>query len=124
MKLGRITTTGTITEFAVPAAIGQPYVITVGPDGNFWITGPSGGNLVQADTTGNMSWISLPTLNAGPEFIVTGPDGNLWFTEYQANKIGRFALGGTHSVYMPMIFGSPVSPAPTLPATARSPQCC
>src|SRR5690242_12956985 len=36
-KIGRITTSGSITEFKVHAGSG-PYGITVGPDGNIWFT--------------------------------------------------------------------------------------
>lgn len=35
-RIGRITVTGTLTEFPVPTPFGQP----VGPDGNLWFTDP------------------------------------------------------------------------------------
>src|SRR6202158_1273351 len=37
-KVGRITPSGTITEFGLPANVGGPYAITSGPDGNIWVT--------------------------------------------------------------------------------------
>src|SRR5262249_41694431 len=36
-KIGMITTTGSITEFAIPSG-GLPRAITNGPDGNVWFT--------------------------------------------------------------------------------------
>jgi streptogramin lyase len=33
--IGKITTSGAITEYSLPDA---PYDITVGPDGNLWVT--------------------------------------------------------------------------------------
>ena len=36
--IGRITTSGTITEFTIPTASANPNGITVGPDGNLWFT--------------------------------------------------------------------------------------
>ncbi len=36
--IGRITTSGQITEFPLPAGSGQPFGITTGPDGNVWFT--------------------------------------------------------------------------------------
>src|SRR5437588_6350752 len=39
-KIGRITPTGTVTEFDIPTA-GDPSSITAGPDGNLWFSAPS-----------------------------------------------------------------------------------
>jgi sugar lactone lactonase YvrE len=36
--IGRITTSGTITEYAIPTSGSSPNGITVGPDGNLWFT--------------------------------------------------------------------------------------
>jgi virginiamycin B lyase len=43
-KIGRITPSGSVTEFAVPAS---PYGITNGPDGNIWFTEPAAGKVVR-----------------------------------------------------------------------------
>ncbi|MGQ0682300.1 Vgb family protein [Bradyrhizobium sp.] len=37
-KIGRITTTGVITEFAIPSDGSGPHSITAGPDGALWFT--------------------------------------------------------------------------------------
>jgi len=37
-KIGRITTSGTITEFPVPTSNGTPWGITAGPDSTIWFT--------------------------------------------------------------------------------------
>ncbi len=37
-KIGRITTSGIVSEFSVPTANSAPDTITVGPDGNIWFT--------------------------------------------------------------------------------------
>jgi len=36
--IGRITTSGTITEYSIPTGASTPNGITVGPDGNLWFT--------------------------------------------------------------------------------------
>jgi streptogramin lyase len=41
-KIGRITTTGVITEFPVPSSDSSPYGITAGQDGNLWFTDIAG----------------------------------------------------------------------------------
>ena len=35
-KIGRITTTGSVTEFDIPTARSEPYAITSGNDGALW----------------------------------------------------------------------------------------
>src|ERR1700743_2564700 len=42
-KIGRITTTGAITEFPVPTSGGGPAGITTGPDGALWFAELGGG---------------------------------------------------------------------------------
>jgi hypothetical protein len=44
-RIGRITTGGTVTEYAVPSATSSPWGITAGPDGALWFT-ETGGNRI------------------------------------------------------------------------------
>ncbi len=44
-KIGRITTSGSITSYPVPSAGSQPWGITTGPDGALWFTESNGGNI-------------------------------------------------------------------------------
>src|SRR5262245_53937235 len=37
-KIGRMSPTGAVTEFALPTANSSPVSITLGPDGNMWFT--------------------------------------------------------------------------------------
>jgi streptogramin lyase len=96
-EIGRLTTSGVVTEFAVPdgpspdgspawtgGTVVTPTSITVGPDGALWFTGPMDGQ------TDGGSWLAgrITTAGAVTEYpisnfsinspIVTGPDGNLW----------------------------------------------
>src|SRR6266849_377161 len=89
-KVGRLTPSGAITEFDLPANVGGPVAITVGPDHNLWITTAALGQ-------GKPDWILRMSLDGAvkqyqagagdgvsgtsPQRITTGPDGNLWFTE-------------------------------------------
>ena len=101
-KIGRITPSGAVTEFPLPAspsAPSAPVAITAGPDGNLWFTEGFGNKIGRITPSGTITEFPLPAshsafdakLGAG---ITTGPDGNLWFTEDAAgpngsNKIGR-----------------------------------
>jgi streptogramin lyase len=87
-RIGRITTSGVITEFTNGLNAGsQPFSIALGPDGNMWFT--------DAGTTSAIGMMDPRTdaieefssgLNAGskPAGITLGPDGNLWFTDNSA----------------------------------------
>ncbi len=99
-KVGRITPSGTITEFGLPADVGAPYAITSGPDGNIWVT-------TNALGQGHQDWILRFTVDgavtgqfpagktgSAPERITSGPDGNLWFTEFFADTIARLTPAG------------------------------
>lgn len=102
--VGRIAPSGSITEIGLSAALGDPYALGAGPDGNIWLTTTAGGahpdwivrvgpgdtiTPFQAGTrTGGASF------GTGPERITSGPDGNLWFTEFWTNRIGRMTTAG------------------------------
>jgi streptogramin lyase len=102
--VGRITPSGAVTEFALSTAIGAPYGIGAGPDGNIWVTTNSGGgrqdSIVRITPAGAITSFQAGTrtggfFGTGPESIATGPDGNLWFPEFFANRIGRMTPAGT-----------------------------
>jgi virginiamycin B lyase len=44
-KIGRITPSGTVTEFTIPTAASSPNGIVAGPDGNIWFTETDGGKV-------------------------------------------------------------------------------
>jgi virginiamycin B lyase len=95
-KIGRITTTGAITEFSIPG--GGPAGITVGPDGALWF-GAVGGDFVgRITTSGTISKFPLPN-GAGPFGVATGADGNLWITEYYGDRIARMTTSGAFIEY-------------------------
>jgi virginiamycin B lyase len=91
-KIGRITTSGTITEFPLPTN-SRPYDITAGPDGNLWFTDAGTGQIGQITTSGTVHEFPVPP-GHGPEDITAGPDGNLWFTEIGRAAIGRLSPAG------------------------------
>ncbi len=91
--IGRITTAGTITEFATPTASTLPPAgITAGPDGALWFTELDATKIGRITTGGTVTEFSLPTAGTEPAGITAGPDGALWFTEFE--RIGRITTGG------------------------------
>lgn len=88
-KVGRITPTGTITEFPVPSPHGSLLGITTGPDGSLWFVAVN--SIYRMTVTGDFTKFPL---TEGIAFeICAGPDNNLWFTT-ESNKIGRITTSG------------------------------
>lgn len=110
-KIGRITTSGSLTEFSIPTTDSLPGGITLGADGSLWFTetcgtpcGAEGGRQIGRITpSGVITEFPLPQVPGGPAhaplFITAGPDGNLWFTETDANLIGRITPDGVISEF-------------------------
>jgi virginiamycin B lyase len=89
-RIGRITTAGSISEFAqLPNPGSLPSEIVTGPDGALWFTEFGANKIARITTAGAITEYTVPTIGSGPDGIAVGPDGNLWFTEYQQNKIAR-----------------------------------
>ena len=93
-RIGQITTTGAITEFAVPTAGGAPHQLTAGPDGALWFPETPVNKIGRITTSGVITEFILPTAGSQPFDIAAGSDGNLWFVEQSANKIGRITPAG------------------------------
>ena len=92
-KIGRITTSGQITEFTLTSG-NSPVGITVGPDGALWFAETS--KIGRITTTGQITEFPLPTSNVAVG-ITKGPDGALWYTGNRG--IGRMTTSGSVTTY-------------------------
>jgi streptogramin lyase len=90
-KIGRMTTTGDLTEFPLPPGRG-PMGICAGPDGNVWFTEYNGARIGRITKNGSVTEYPLPPNATFPYGIAVGSDGNIWFTERGVNKIGRLQV--------------------------------
>lgn len=88
-KIGRITVTGTITEF--PTMFADPTNIVTGPDGNLWFTSNGSNHLGHITTAGVVTEIVGPN---SPYDITVGADGALWFSESGGGSIGHLTTAG------------------------------
>jgi streptogramin lyase len=89
-KLGKITTSGTVTEYVIG---GVAHGITVGPENNLWFTEPEANKIGKITPEGAVTEYSL-SAGSDPMGITTGPDKNLWFTEWEGEKIGKITPEG------------------------------
>ena len=84
-NIGRITTSGVITEFPVTQfpGLGTPLGgITTGSDGNLWFTAtPCIGQITTSGAiTAFCGPAGLPGGFGAPQWVTAGPDSDLWFT--------------------------------------------
>jgi virginiamycin B lyase len=90
-KIGRITTTGSITEFALPVGV-KPQQITTGPDRALWFTEQNGNQIGRLSPQGQLTGLALATASSQPFGITRGRDSALWFTEQSGNKVGKVVV--------------------------------
>jgi streptogramin lyase len=93
-KVGKITTTGKITEFPLPQN-NDIEGIAAGPDGNIWFTEPGAQQIGRMTPSGHVTAFPITGSNPSPRGITAGPDGNLWYVEYYDSYIGRVTPSGT-----------------------------
>jgi hypothetical protein len=90
-KIGRITTSGEITEFQIPTPGTEPMDIVAGIDGNLYFATWVGNKIGRITTSGVITEFPVGTRGA-LQGIASGPDGAIRFTNYSANKIGRLSI--------------------------------
>jgi virginiamycin B lyase len=109
-SIGRITTTGEITEYPLPAGVG-PYGITVAPDGALWFAEWEAGAIGRMTTRGELRQFAVPNptgLPAGaggptPTHLTVGPEGAIWFTDPGDDSVGRLADGQVTEYPIPLL---------------------
>jgi streptogramin lyase len=95
-KIAKITTSGTVTEYAIPTANSGPQDITLGANNELWFTESTANKIGEVTTGGSFTEFAVPTSNSNPYDITEGADGNIWFTENNGvGKIGRSTRTGT-----------------------------
>jgi virginiamycin B lyase len=98
-KIGKLTTSGILTEYTGITSGSNPGPITAGSDSNLWFSEKNSNKIGKISTGGTISEFVIPTLNSQPDGITAGPDGNLWFSESIGNKIGKITTGGIITEY-------------------------
>lgn len=113
-QIGRITVSGSITEFPTPTVA---YFIAAGNAGKLWYLASNGSSrrIGRITTNGQVTEFALPRSSMFPSQIVHGPDGAMWFTDPTTDSVGRITANGVVAEY-------PVPTASAAPnAIARGP---
>lgn len=90
-RIGRITSTGKITEF--PVGVQPSGDIVAGPEGDLWFA-TSGGTIGRfSPSSGKVAFFGRHAEHS----VVAGLDGSIWFAK-EYGKVARIAPGGHISV--------------------------
>lgn len=107
-----------MTEFSLPAGSRNQGGMTVGPDGNFWVS--DAGNLAvdRVTTAGVVTPFAIPGSNPAnftnfPRYLATGSDGNVYMTD-----LGNQVAPGSGAAIWKINPSTGVMTATTLPNTA------
>jgi uncharacterized repeat protein (TIGR01451 family) len=98
--IGRITTSGVVTEYPLSNVSAAPQGIIAGPDGALWFTEQYTGKIGRITTSG-ASIVEYPVTTSGDQMygIAAGADNALWFIEYSSSRIGRISTAGVVTEY-------------------------
>jgi streptogramin lyase len=99
-KIGRITTSGTIAEFALPDGSGILDNIASDSERIWFTLGFPANAIGSMDVrTHRVTVFALPEGSSFPEGIALGPDGNMWFAMPQDHRIGRITPEGKIAMF-------------------------
>jgi hypothetical protein len=109
-EIGRVTTSGAITEYLTPSTLAASDLqggVTAGSDGALWFTEHAlpANKIGRITTSGAVTEFPLLGTGESPLGIAAGPDGALWFTESAtlANKIGRITTPASAAATSPLV---------------------
>jgi streptogramin lyase len=103
-KVGKVTPTGAVTEYALPRFGKDVFKIVAATDGTYWFTygfgGHAGGDpgtcrLGHSTAAGSITSFAIADCKTAS--LTFGPDKNLWLAEFTRRKIGIFSSFGDTS---------------------------
>ncbi len=119
--VGQITVAGQpFVEYQLPDPAARPVGITLGSDGNMWLTDQGTNSIWRIQSIRRKPFVKFTqfrlTGNAQPLTITNGPDDALWFTEPGTNSIGRLPISGSplNEYKVPTADSKPTGIAPSL----------
>ncbi len=93
-KIGKITTSGSISEYSVPGA-DNLLGICSGSDGNIWFTNTFSSKIGKITPDGSTITEYYLADASIPPYLAAGADGNIWATDYSRGSIWRITTAGS-----------------------------
>jgi virginiamycin B lyase len=84
------------SQYPIPTASSKPMGISLGSDGNLWITEFAASKIGLLGPGGHVSENVTPTRKSQPYGIASGPGPNLnlWFTESAVGRVAQITISG------------------------------
>jgi len=102
VSVGRVSPTGHITEFPVPAGVPVGSATASDGLGNLWysedLTGSDVSSLHRVTPSGHFDAFPLGAKRGVP-YMTNGPDGSVWFAESTLGRIGKISVSGDITGY-------------------------
>jgi streptogramin lyase len=97
-RVGRISTSGAVTEFSGLPPESTPDGIVAGPDGDLWVTESRNSGVARMTRSGQVIGFYNTTGFGEPRGIAAGPNNTLWFTEFGGDRVARITFNSPASV--------------------------
>lgn len=98
-KVGRLTPSGEITEWAVPTAAAELEEIGLDGSGNLWFAEQGANKIGRLNPRENtITEFTSPTANSRPAGILVASDNTVWFSEHATDKIAHLFPDRAHGV--------------------------
>jgi virginiamycin B lyase len=107
--IGRVTTDGVFTAYAIPTANTEVTGIAAGPDGALWFTELEANQIGRVTVGGAFTVFPIPNVKtdpgtySSPQGICLGPDGAMWFINggkgSGSGAVGRITTDGTFTEF-------------------------
>jgi streptogramin lyase len=98
LQVRRMSTSGVVNDpgdvFPLPSGHQNVTDMTLGPDGNFWLTLGTA-EIARLTPAGSFTFFPTPTTGSLPFGIYTGPDGLMWFAESNGNAVASIPTDAT-----------------------------
>jgi virginiamycin B lyase len=86
-RIGKRSTTGTVTEYAIPTPDSGILFVVGGTRGDAWFTESHANKFGHVTADGKITEYKMPAPKSDPSGIALDQRGNVWITEFSANKI-------------------------------------
>jgi len=101
--VGRLTTAGAFSQFALPAGYFPGGPIVTGPDGNLWLqifsaNDDAADTAIASLTTAGVATLYVYEQTDGVVDMTVGPDGAIWLAE--VDRIGRLTTSGSYTHFL------------------------
>lgn len=99
-EIGRMNTSGQITNTYALSAGSIPIFAALGSDGNVWFSqGGLSNSVGNISTSGVSHSYPVTTPYAEPWSLTSGPDGNIWFMEVRVGQVAKITPSGVVTEY-------------------------